>query len=137
MKRLFSVIITAFVLASGMQVCLDRHYCGGELADIRLSLSGKLASCGMEDNNNPCSGQTSVSKRCCEDQVTFYSLTTNYIPVDFNVSHLTAGKGINHITVCQIFSGSSDISYTISCVNPPGDNLPSALSLPQMCVFRI
>ncbi len=47
------------MLASGMKVSIDRHYCGGQLAATKISVTGKLASCGMETQDHRNSNQLS------------------------------------------------------------------------------
>jgi hypothetical protein len=57
MKKVLILLIAVILAVSGMQISLDRHYCGGQLADVRVSVTGKLASCGMENEEPVCPDQ--------------------------------------------------------------------------------
>ncbi|MBE0667726.1 MAG: hypothetical protein IH593_08640, partial [Bacteroidales bacterium] len=54
MKKTISILFVCTVLLTGFQAVISTHYCGGRFADARVSLSGQLASCGMEGNEEGC-----------------------------------------------------------------------------------
>lgn len=137
MKRVFTILTILLILTSGIQVSIDRHYCGGNLADVKISLSGKPGTCGMETREHNCPKQLSFDKKCCEDQINFYSVTSNYFPEYFKISHPTAGKDLQVTFMLSNVLRSSDVKDLISLALPPGDNLKSAFSLSEICSFRI
>lgn len=137
MKKVFTILIAVIMLASGMKVSIDHHYCGGKLAAKKVSLTSKLASCGMEENEHTCSNQPAVDKNCCEDQITYFGISTRYVTEYFKLSPPSEGKDIpSHI----LFNATLNYSYknnSVSWVLPPGDKIKSGPSLSEICVFRI
>lgn len=137
MKKIFAILFLPVMLASGIQVSIDHHYCGGKLAATKISLSGKLASCGMEEQEHTCSNQPSVDKNCCEDQLTYYGINTSYVPEYFKLSSPSLVKDIPDFSVYNFSLNHSDENTFTSWVFPPGDKIKSGRSLSEICVFRI
>ncbi len=137
MKGAFTILTGVFMLASGMTVSIDKHYCGGELAETKLSFSGRLASCGMENVQNACPNHASIDNKCCKDQVTIYRMSSNYFPEYFNLSHTADFRDIPSVPECNaLFRGPyMDVYRTWEL--PPGEKLKSAPSLSEICVYRI
>lgn len=137
MKGAFTILIGIVMLASGMTVSIDKHYCGGELAETKLSFSGRLASCGMEDVQNECPYQPYMEKECCDDQFTLYRISSNYLPEYFKLSQTSDFKDIPSAPECNaLFRGPyTDVYRTWEL--PPGEKLKSAPSLSEICVYRI
>ena len=139
MKKLLSISIALLMLLSGMQLTISRHYCGGELADSKVSIVGNLASCGMEGISDECTQPGShLESSCCDNKVSFYAVDHNYSP------SFTEFKTFSQ-TVIQIFSipenitfqSLTSLSHISTDVSPPGTLLANAVSLPKICVFRI
>ena len=137
MKKIFTILFLPLILASGIQVSIDHHYCGGELAATKLSVTGKLASCGMEEQEHTCSNQPSVDENCCEDQLTYYGINTKYVPEYFKLSPPSLVKDIPAFPVFNSALNYSDKNNFTSWVLPPGDKIKSSCSLSEICVFRI
>lgn len=137
MKKVFTILIAALMLASGMRVTIDRHYCGGKLADTKISLTGKLASCGMETQEHSCSNQLLTNSKCCEDQLRYYGFGSKYFPEYFKLSHLLTGKSISTAPSLNPVLRSFDPYGYITQVMPPGDIPKPIVSLSQICVLRI
>ena len=125
------------MLVSVIQVSIDHHYCGGVLADTRISFTGKLASCGMEQVSHTCPDQVSITGKCCDDQVTVYNITSQYSPEYFRLSHPAAGKDLPAVHCIDIVLRSAERAVQTAWVRPPGANPELALSLAEICVFRI
>lgn len=139
MKKLFSISIALIMLLSGLQLTVSRHYCGGKLADAKVSLIGHLASCGMESANDECTQPGNhVKSNCCNNQVSVYAVDHNYSP------SFTEFKAFAQ-TVLQVFAlpqnstlhSITPISHLFSDVSPPGLLAANEVSLPKICVFRI
>ena len=139
MKRLFSISIALIMLLSGMQLTISTHYCGGELADSKVSVLGQIASCGMESATDECTQPGNhVESDCCNNKVSVYAVDHNYSP------SFTEFKAFAQ-SVLQVFTIPENITFgsltSLSCINtdvsPPGSLLASAVSLPKICVFRI
>ncbi len=125
------------MLASGMKVSIDRHYCGGQLAATKISVTGKLASCGMETQDHRNSNQLSFENKCCEDQLTYYNISNKFIPEQFKLSYQSVGKDIPSTPVLSVISNSFDRYDFNIRVLPPGAGSRSSVSLSQICVLRI
>ena len=55
-------------LTAMLQLTVATHYCGGEIAGSKVSFSGKVASCGMEDDkNSQPSTDTYLTTHCCQE----------------------------------------------------------------------
>ena len=137
MRKVLTILIATILLASGMQVTLDRHYCGGSLAGTRISITGKLASCGMEESESSCSGHPVIDKKCCEDRVSYFSISSNYYPECFKLTYPTSERGTIHLHTGNLISDNSYNPDLINWVFPPGDNFKSRLTQSEICVFRI
>ena len=137
MKKTFAILFASIILASGIKVSIDHHYCGGKLAATKVSLTGKLASCGMEENEHACSNKPTVDKNCCEDQITYFEINANYVPEYFKLSPPSSGKDN---PASPVYNFTLNYSCTNNCpswVLPPGYIIISGPSLSEICVLRI
>lgn len=139
MKKLFSISIAFIMLLSGLQLTVSRHYCGGELAQSKVSLTGHVASCGMETATDDCTQPGNhVKSSCCNNKVSVYEVDHNYSP------SFTEFKAFAQ-TVLQVFVIPENITFhsltsfsnLYTDVSPPGFLPANAVSLPNICVFRI
>ncbi|MEI8113922.1 MAG: hypothetical protein WCI54_09840 [Bacteroidia bacterium] len=139
MKKLFSISIALLMLLSGMQLTISRHYCGGELADSKVSLIGHVASCGMESSSDECTQSGNhLKSSCCNDKVSVYEVDHNFSPSvsefkDFAQTVLKVFPVPENIT----FHSLTQLSNLYTDVSPPGFLPINAVSLPKICVFRI
>lgn len=124
------------MLTSGMSISIDRHYCGGQLAETKISFTGKLASCGMETQEHRNSNQLSFENKCCEDQVTYYSISNKFIPEHLKLSHPSPGKDIPACPELNVVFNSFDYHGFNIRVQPPGEGLGTGVSLSMICVLR-
>jgi hypothetical protein len=121
-----------------MHLTFATHYCGGKVAGTKISVSGELASCGMEGDevNCPITGER-LSAHCCDDEVSFFSVDKSYTTSITEIPILSQN-------IIQVFSlPQSETFYTIlslksfeTNVSPPGRLFTSAVSLVDICVFR-
>lgn len=136
MKKVFSILFAALILLSGMHLSLASHYCEGELAAVKWSLDDAKASCGMPTDHQAI--PNGINAECCQDQLAFYAVDNNYNPSTFQVNppvdqflqvfYIPESIGI------QFSNTHSSVNATIQ---PPGKFIASAVSLPDICVFRI
>jgi hypothetical protein len=139
MKKVLTILTATIILASGFQISMDRHFCGGNLAGVKISVTGQMASCGMEDpeESYPAGGLL-LRTHCCEDIVTVFKIDNNYSPA-FSV--LTEPINDN----LHIYSNAADLirSYKTTLtllftdVSPPGNLMSTDVDLSDICVFRI
>lgn len=137
MRKVLTIIIASIFLASGMKVSLGRHYCGGNLVDVKISVTGKLASCGMEQTGSDCPVHPAFGKKCCEDQISTYSLDSNYFPEYFKLSHPFSERDNLPVQIGHFLSDNLSNADPVNWVLPPGVYPKSALTLSEICVFRI
>ena len=127
------------MLLSGMQLTISRHYCGGELADSKVSLVGQLANCGMETATDECTQPGNhVKTSCCNNQVSFYVVDHNYSP-SFSEFNSFAQNILQVFIVPERidFHSFTAINLSSTDTSPPGNFLVHAVSLPKICVFLI
>ena len=139
MKKILSISVALLMLLSGLQLTISRHYCGGELADAKVSLTGHVASCGMETATDDCSQPGNhVKSSCCNNQVSVYEVDHNYSP-SFTEYKAFAQSVLQVFVIPEniTFHSLTSFSNFYTDVSPP-DFLPAnAVSLPKICVFRI
>ena len=127
------------MLLSGMQLTISRHYCGGALAESKVSLVGHIASCGMETATDECTQPGNhVKSSCCNDRVSVYAVDHNYSPsfTEFNAF----AQNILQVFVIPAsidFHSFTAINLSSTDTSPPGNSLIHAVSLPKICVFLI
>jgi hypothetical protein len=136
MKKVFTILIASIMLASGMKVSINHHYCGGQLAATKISVTGKLASCGMETQDHKNSNQLSFENKCCEDHLSDFSISNIFIPEQFRLLHQSVVKDIPSAPGLNVIFNSFDHYDFNIRVLPPGDELSSCVSLSEICVLR-
>jgi hypothetical protein len=139
MKKAFSIFLSLLMVVAMFHFTVATHYCGGTVAASTVSLSGKLATCGMEcpEKGLPLSG-TNFTKHCCDDIVTFCGIDSNYTPsfsfvsesyqYNFQVFSISTGSPVYSIAVLK--------SLYIN-VSPPGALMSTNVDLSDICIFRI
>ena len=127
------------MLSAMFHITVATHLCGGEVAASLISVTGKLASCGMEgsEKESPLSG-TYFTRHCCDDIVTSCGIDNNYTPsfsflsesyqYNFQVFSIPAGYPVYNQAVLE--SQCTDAS-------PPGVLMSTNVDLSDICVFRI
>jgi hypothetical protein len=138
MKKIFSILFATLILLSGMHLSLATHYCGGEVSAVKVSFTHQKASCGMCAEEATSTDKSVSNESCCKDEMSFYAVDNNYSPSTLQINH-TANQ------LLQVFDIPRTIgiqflhtnSATNTNVQPPGNYIASAVSLPDICVFRI
>jgi hypothetical protein len=109
------------------------------VADAKVSLSGEIASCGMEGNEENCPVPGNhLTSHCCENHINIAGVVNIFTmadPVpDYNIrynSHSILSSEQDHYSI-SFLSAPSNTSY-----HPPGSFLTSLVSLENICVYRI
>jgi hypothetical protein len=105
----------------------------------KISVTGKLASCGMEDtDSNSTLPGTYFKDHCCDDEVSVFAVDNNYSASSLEFKAFSP-------QMLQVFLVPENFTiHSLSTINvrstdgsPPGDLLLSDVSLPKICVFRI
>ncbi len=139
MKKILSILSAILVIAAMFHISVARHYCGGVVVATKISLTGKLASCGMETKNENCpfSGYF-LKTRCCENNIIVYSIDNTFTLSNFKYSafkHFFSDsftKAFSVILIDKFFSASG---YSVN--DPPESLLTSDVVLSKICIFRI
>lgn len=137
MKKVLRIMVAGIMLFSGMHISLDRHYCGGNLVNIRLSFTGKSASCGMEETGYACEVSYGFNRKCCEDKASFLGSDSEYLPEYAQVIYQPGNKTITGTLFTYSSPGQADNSTQDQWVLPPGKSHRSGKSHTELCVFRI
>jgi hypothetical protein len=139
MKRGVSISLVFLMITAMFHISVATHYCGGKIAASKVSLTGKLANCGMEgpEKELPLPGIT-FSKHCCDDVVTFCGIDNNYIPsfsfmpeffqYNFQLIALIRGLSVN---------SNEDLIPLYTNASPPAALMSTNVDLTDICVFRI
>ena len=139
MKKFISISLTFLLLTALFHFSIATHYCGGTIAATKISLSGKLASCGManDEDNTPLSGTNFVS-HCCDNHLTYFGVTNNYHPTFTYVPEVYH----DHFKILNIPEGLALQSEALvnpirTNVNPPGESASNHVDLSDICIYRI
>lgn len=138
MKKFFSIGFAILILLSGMHLTIATHFCGGEVAAVKWSLSGEYASCGMEDPNQTCPTHYNIKSNCCHNEVAVYSIDNNYHPSYFQ--YKTTIKSVLQVFLLPAnihFQKTNFTNYLIADVSLPDKLLAADISQAEICVFRI
>ena len=137
MKKFYSISLAVLILIAGMHLTFATHYCGGSIAASKISVSGELASCGMEGAEDTCplSGDHFKS-HCCDDEVSVYAIDNNYSPSFPDIISISQNiLQAFYLPISEVLPSSSLISLNNN-VSPPGELYISAVRLIDICVFR-
>jgi hypothetical protein len=136
-KKVLSISTVVLILTAILNISVATHYCGGMIASSKVSLSGQLATCGMEnDNQLPVSGFV-FSSHCCENVVRHYFVTGNYFPSFTSIPESFQ----QHLQTLEIPEFLFRNIFT-SLINPTSESPPvlannSKVDLSDICIFRI
>ena len=138
MKKYFAIPFALLILLSGMHFTIATHYCGGEIASTRISVTGKLASCGMtSDEKSKTSSETSLASNCCEDEIAVYSVDDNYAASQFHTSEITHTVLHEFYIPEGSFHSNFPLITNLTNASPPGNDMVTAVNRTDICVFRI
>jgi hypothetical protein len=139
MKKVISISLIIVMLVAILHLSVATHYCGGKIAASKISLSGKLASCGMEDDKSDLSSTgLHFTKHCCENVLTSFGINSIFFPTFSSVPE-------SRFQLLQVFSLPSNLALNLfspiksryTNVNPPGAFASSNVDLSDICVYRI
>jgi len=138
MKKLLSISFALLIVLSGMHFTIATHYCGGELAAVKVSVSGELASCGMETDKDYLLPGIHIETDCCQNYGSVFTVDHNYSPsvTEFHAFAQTVLQ-VYPIPENITFHSLTSFAQILNDVSPPGFLPANAVSLPKICVFRI
>lgn len=138
MKKLFSISFALLIFLSGMHFSIATHICGGEVAAVKWSFSGEKATCGMETPIQTCPLHNSIASNCCQNKISVYTVDNNYNPSTFQIKEVTENllQVFNIPVSLSLYSFIATSSLSNNII-PPDIALTSAVSLANICIFRI
>lgn len=138
MKKALSIVFALLILFSGMHLSVATHYCGGERVAVKWSMTGVKATCGMEHIQTDCANHPNVTSNCCRDEVSVYSVDSNYHPSSFQLHQKEKTLSQDFFIPVSLFRSASTLVATLFQAITPRDKLPvSRVLLERICIFRI
>jgi hypothetical protein len=140
MKKVSSISLSILMLAAMFHVSIAEHYCGGKESSVKFSLTGELATCGMESPGKglPVPFGTNITRHCCDDLVTFCVIDSNYAP---SFSYVPESHQFDFqflaIPINLSAKSQTDIDPLVANVSPPGVAMSTNVDLSDICVLRI
>jgi hypothetical protein len=129
------------LITAMLHISVARHYCGGELAASKISLSGGLASCGMEGTEESCqldSPGDHLKSHCCDDVVAYYRIDNIYTQSQRVISETYRFTShVLEMPIAFVVQSNYNNSRIFSDVSPPDSLMSTAVDLTDICVFRI
>ena len=115
------------------------HFCGDMGVTSKVSFSGKLASCAMEETEASCPvNGINLTRHCCDDVVAFYGINTNFTPSFSFVPELFQYNFQVLINPNELpIVNSAALTSLYSNVDPPGVLMSTNVDLTDICIFRI
>jgi len=140
MKKIFSISLSILMLTAMLHISVAEHFCGGKETDVKISLTGKLATCSMEDSEKDLTLPSGVviTKHCCDDVITFCVIDSNYAP-SFSYVPDSFQFDFQYLAIPIELSAKSQtaINSLFANVTPPGVLMSTNVDLTDICVFRI
>lgn len=138
MRRTASILMATLLLLTGLHLSIASHFCCGKLAAVHFSITGKDASCGMEDESTSALAGKIIKKHCCTNDLTALTVDSNYSPsfskgIDFSqkVTQIVA------VPYTEIVNDLAFTHYSHPILSPPGIFRTNTVELAAICVFRI
>ena len=139
MKKGFSIFLSLLMVVTMLHLSVAMHYCEGKEVAATVSISGKLASCGMKciEEEIPLQG-TNFTRHCCDNTITFCGISSNYSPTySFVPESYQYNFQVLAIPVELSVKTQPDNNSFYSNVSPPGALMSTNVDLSNICVFRI
>jgi len=138
MKKVLSIPLILLILVTGVNVNFATHYCHGYVAATKVSLTGELATCGMENTSPIHSSEISLSNDCCNDTLSIYSIDNNYTPSSSFIPELCQVL-IQVYTVTNVITAvpSDVLNSQFTNESPPGALMSTSVDISAICVYLI
>ena len=137
MKTILSIPLIVLILFSGVAVSFATHYCEGSVVATKVSLTGEMATCGMEEKSSDNLSIDKFSTDCCDNTASVYSICNIYFPSAFNIEDtVLQAISVDFSPLDNLFSPEIR-SNTPNTIRPPGNYTPNSVTLPDICIFRI
>lgn len=135
MRQLVSIPLIVVILFTGITVNLASHYCGGTFIDSKISLDGRLTSCGMEPSI-PVEPGINNTDHDCQDFISAYTFNGNYLPSNPEDVNLASDLHYEN-TFCTTIHVEQPDNNPNTSTRPPGIFATSGIKLEVICIFLI
>jgi hypothetical protein len=127
------------MLVALLHFSVATHYCMGRVAASKISLSGELATCGMEnDENIQTQADIHFTSHCCDNTLIFCGIHGNYFPSYSFVPESYNDNFQVFSTAVSLTTGSISCFQSINATtSPPGVSASNNVDLSVICVLRI
>jgi hypothetical protein len=122
-----------------LHISVATHYCSGREFAAKVSLSGKLASCGMEHEGIeiPLTG-IYFTKQCCSDEINYCRIDNNYTPsFTFIPEYFKCTLQVYSIPDELPAISAKLIKPSFTNGDPPGVLMSTNVDLSDICTYRI
>jgi len=138
MRKILSIPLIILILFTGVSVKIATHYCGGNVAATKISLTGEFASCGMTTDFESYSQQQTITHHCCDNTLSAYSICNTYFASTYDeiINGQVATDNILN-PIDYILDNKIIINITNNQCKPPGSFNPNSVDRPVICIFRI
>ncbi|MEN0055622.1 MAG: hypothetical protein AAGC65_18230 [Mucilaginibacter sp.] len=128
MKKSGALLLTLLYTVTVLGFALNLHYCGSELASVKID--SPAASCKMM--------QECSKMKCCKDKQLQIKVKDAHQVEPFSIISKLFGVGIARASFNGVFTPTRQVSVDQSLERgPPGRPLPSILIFIKNCIFRI
>jgi hypothetical protein len=138
MKTILSIPLIILILFTGVSVKFATHYCGGNVAATKISLTGEFATCGMTTDSENHTQQQTITHHCCDNTLSAYSICNTYFASAYDAvfnGQVAADNILNPID--YILDKKIIINITNYQSKPPGSFNANSVDRPVLCIFRI
>ena len=138
MKKVFSIALSLFLLASHISLTIGTHFCGGEAVEKKVVWASSHLGCGMEDmdeSNKDASNTTPTEKTfselpCCENEFQALDVTDDFVK---DASSFVINIDFVHIHVLTLLG--LDIT-PVAAKNHYAENSPPPLERDIQILFQ-
>jgi hypothetical protein len=139
MRKRAAILLILVLLLSAARFTIAIHFCNDKVIDTKVTLSGKLSSCGMgsSENNSALSGNN-LKAHCCYNQIMTLGISNIFTKsVAASVKKFENLQKILFPSASQLYHSDIIPNNICTSISPPGRLTTSSVSLDNICVFRI
>ncbi len=137
MRSLLAIPLILMVSFTGIRIDYSAHLCGGIQVASVLSLSGKSASCGMEDFRSEAPAEPVLKNHCCDNVGFSFAFSNKYVPPSPIVTDGNHNSLCNGILCLPGMALTSNYIPVATNIRPPGGCHPNSVAIESLCILRI
>ena len=138
MKRVFSILFASLILLSGLHFTVASHICCGQLAEVKYSVTGEKATCGMESDENIPLSNGVIHSDCCKNNINACVSDGNYFQSQAPVQEIASIDLLPYAVAPDFLVDEPVFFKTFSSLSgPPLIKSYSPVDQSLLCVFII